>query len=139
MINELFTKLNEIDSVVPISGHTVARYLKQLGSDDGNRGSGRVSSWVLRKVSEREFYLIKFPMKEILNDADVAHYIDSGESRYSEADIESHGWLEDDINNPIVVIEYNGKPNVVDGYNRILLHYRKNEDTIQAYVDVELI
>ena len=80
---------------------------------------------MIRK-SGKEFVRKQVDVADVLSsDPSVREYVDSGEERYADDDIDPA-----DMDLPIVVLD----GVVMDGYSRIAAHVRNGENTIAAYV-----
>lgn len=84
---------------------------------------------LMRKANKR-YAIRSINIEEILkNDPGAKEYVDSGEDRYSEEDDYPSS---NDLDLPIVIFE----GEVIDGYNRLGVHFRNGEKSIRAYVPI---
>ena len=85
----------------------------------------------LIKKSNKQFVLKNVKIQDLLDsDPSLKEYVEAGEDRYGDSREDTvHEPEEDDIDNPIVV--FNGE--VMDGYNRTLVHVLRGEEYINAY------
>lgn len=86
----------------------------------------------LIRKSPKKFILQKVRIKDLLEkDPSLKEYVEHSEERYGNSnDEDEHVPANEDIDLPIVV--FNGE--VMDGYNRTLVHVLMGEEFIKAYV-----
>lgn len=106
-----------------LSPKRISKYIEEITPD-----KDMVPHYFLKviKESKKKFCKTKLKIEDLLrSDADLREYVESGEKRYEDDDVDIS-----DLDFPIVVL--NGE--VLDGYSRIAQHIDNGFDDIIGYV-----
>lgn len=112
-----------------VSGEDVAKYIQDLGTEDG------VSDWLVSELKSKDFVLKEVDIDDIIKaDPSMAAYIEDDFTRYEEGKFD-----EEELDEPPIIGTSNtseGNLTILDGMNRIYERNKKGEKTVVAYVEV---
>jgi hypothetical protein len=127
-LHNFTTFLRENDRNDVLTSSEIVKYITEITPNDSD-----VPDYSFKQIKEsgKNFIRTKVKITDLLAaDSSLKEYVDSKEQRYGpdgESDIEPDI---DDLEYPIVIFNRE----VVDGYNRVSVHYHSGEEYITAYV-----
>lgn len=121
---------NELNKSI-LTGKEVSEYIIDITPNEED-----IPHFFLNIIKKHNFELKEISILSLLGmDPSFKEYYDAHDidnSRYSDFDIENGIIHEDDIYNPIVIVDNE----ILDGYNRVTILGKRGERYIKAYINI---
>lgn len=131
----------------------IIKIFKELGSSDGNFGIEKIdknnyyvnclkeaNGFVLEKINIKELKELDNSLNEYIENNKLREYMDDEGNKYTHEDEDIYDYvdrIEYAIDIPPIIALEKEKPYVLDGFNRLLQHYRNENFEIEMYIDIK--